>query len=41
MYNFVADMYHGTVVYKYIFHQVLVQLNESQPLSAQLVKHFY
>lgn len=39
MYTFVTDMYHGTVVKKYIFHQV--QLNESQPLPAQVVKHFY
>lgn len=41
MYSFVADIYHGTVVYKYIFHQLLVQLNESQPLPAQEVKHCY
>lgn len=34
-------MCHRTVVKKYIFHQVLVQLNESQPLPAQVVKHFH
>lgn len=41
MYNFVTDMYHGTVVKKYIFHQVLVELNEAQPFPAQIVKHFH